>query len=737
MPQVARYVANNLVNYQKAQDKKWLETTKMQQALSSHPELIKPLNAGKDLSQCNFPQKCVLMGAALAVLTPTTHASKIKSENGRHAEVLASQLSTHSANHPRQVTALSTRPADFHSQAMLSIDGRRQGLGGLHRSRYDATDSSTKSKALQAMRLSRATHAQPMTETSALALLDKIGEDVQVGAFRLFGLQRGAINETNETLRSVAEPGSVAQKIGSYTANKTIKSEHPTAQYLLNDYLSYPTKLDWTYRVLGHSPGELPLHREFCLTGPEYLPISKRGQLTSSQQEMISNLMYHAAKKAAAEISAHTQFSLSEAEQKALPDVYILNKLCGGDFGSGTAELSSSDFSSVLRVPELSDANTTQDTSLERLVNITNTFRMRYAGGAIRILLEPSLDEMNDFNYAQNLARHELLHALGLPDVHGQKSITTQQTATSYSCIQPLDGYSVNMVSCSGSSQSLMPYDIFSLDQIANLARREQAQRSGLPVMDNPLKMKSPHRGNTHYQFVPGSNVIKVTDQRAHGVTASYVMQPGPDVPTWHEAHFEQSSYVFRTLIDPSGYDSLDFRRYKTNINVDIRPGAASVFNHSALVYGKQIGTYGDDPTAYVLGNIYMPVSPDTSYLIERVLGGDGDDEIHGNALNNTFYPGKGRDIVTGGGGCDTFVFHSGAKKLTINDFDKQCDRLALEAKFGIKNHQQLMQRSHKKENGDLEIRLRRHQKIVLKNMADQHINANNLLMLTHRNRVL
>lgn len=500
MPRVARYAVNNSVSYQKAQDKNWLETKKMQQVLSSHPELMKPINAGKDLSKCNFPQKCVLMGTALAVLTPTTHARKIKSENGQHAEVLASQLSTHSANHPRQVTALSTRLTDFHSQAMLSIDSGRQGVGGLHRSRYDVADSSTKSKAAQTMpRLPRATHAQPMTETSALTLLDKIGEDVQVGAFCLFDLQRGAVNATNEILRSVAEPGSVAQKIESYTANKTIKSEHPTAQYLLNDYLSYPTKLDWTYRVLGHSPGELPLHREFCLTGPEDFPISKRGQLTSAQQEIFSNFMYHAVKKAATEISANTQFTLSEAEQKTLPDVHILNKLCVGDLGSGTAELSSSDFFSVLRVPELSDANTTQDTSLERLVNITNTFRMRYAGGAIRILLEPSFGEMSDSNHAQSLARHELLHALGLPDVHGQKSITTQQTVLSYSCIQPLDGYPIDMVSCSGASQSLMPYDVFSLDQIANLVRREQAQRSGLPVVDDRLKMKSPHRGNTHY----------------------------------------------------------------------------------------------------------------------------------------------------------------------------------------------------------------------------------------------
>lgn len=748
MPQVARYVANNLVNYQKAQDKKWLATTKMQQALSSQAELIKPLNAGKDLSQCNFPQKCMLMGAALAVLVPTTHASKIKvgsnQTNSLHTEVLMSQQPKPLANHTKQGAVLPARPADFHSQAIFSMDAGRQGFGDVQRSYRDVAASPTKSKKSQAQRLPRATHKEPMTEASALALLNKIGEDVQVGAFHLFGLQRKAINANNETLRSEAEPGSVAQKMQSYMANKTIKSEHPTAQYLLNDYLSYPTRLDLTYRVLGHSPGELPLHREFCLSGPKSFPVEYRERLTRSQQEMLSDFMYRSTKAVAQEISLHTQFTLSEAEQKVLPDIYILNKLCSGDLGSGTAEHASSDLSSVLRVPMLSDANTTQDTSLERLANITDIFRMRYAGSGVRILLEPSILVMNKTYQAQQLARHEFLHALGLPDMHFQKeSITTQQTVLSYNCVQPLDGYMVDIVSCSGSNQSLMPYDIFALDEIANLVRHEQAQRSG----HNPLKMKSPHRGDTLYHFVPGSNAIEVRDQREHGAIVSYVMQPGmldaDEIPgrhargarASHEAHPQKLSYVFRTLIDPSGYDSLDFSDYKTNITVDIRPGVASLFNHSALAYGVQHGYRGGP--FYVAGNIYLPASPDVAYLIERVFSGDGDDVIHGNALDNTFHAGKGRDIVTGGGGCDTFVFRSGAKKLTITDFDTQCDRLVLKAKSGVKNHRQLIQRSHQKANGDLEIRLRRHEKIVLKNMGDQHINANNLLVLAQRNRFL
>ena len=751
MPRVARYAVNNSVSYQKAQDKKWLATTKIQQALSSQSALIRPLNAGRELSQCNLPQKCVLIGAALAVLVPTTHASKIKvgsnQTNSLHTEVLTSQQPMPLANHTKQVSVLSARPGDFYPQAMLSIDGGRQGVGDVPRSYRDVAAFPTKSKTSPAQRLPRASdrRPQPMTEASALALLNKIGEEVQVGALHLLGLQPKAINKTNETLTGEmqTESGSIAQKVADYIANKAIKSEHPMAQCLLNDYLSYPTKLDLTYRVLGHSPGELPLRREFCLRGPKSFPAEFRESLTRSQQEMFSDFMYRATKTVAQEISLHTQFTLSEAEQGILPDIHVLNKFCGGDLGSGTAERPSSDFSFVLHVPELSDANTTQDTSLGRLANITDTFRIRYAGSATRILLEPSISVMNDSDQAQHLVRHELLHALGLPDMHSQeKSITTQQTVLSYNCVQPLDGYLIDIVSCSGLSQSLMPYDIFALDEIANFVRHEQAQRRG----HNPLKRKSPHRGDTLYHFVPGSNVIEVRDQRKHGVTASYVMRPGQPLKafglqqasgakTSHERYLGQSHYVFRTLIDPSGYDSLDFSDYKTNITVDIRPGAASLFNHSALVYGEQPGYRGGP--FYVAGNIYLPASPDVAYLIERVFGGDGDDVIHGNTLDNTFHPGKGRDIVTGGGGCDTFVFRSGAKKLTITDFDTQCDRLALKAKFGIKNHEQLMQRSHHKTNGDLEIRLRRHEKIVLKNMGNQHINANNLLVLAQRNRFL
>ena len=433
-------------------------------------------------------------------------------------------------------------------------------------------------------------------------------------------------------------------------------------------------------------------------------------------------------------------------QHNTLPDIHVLNKLCDGNLGSGTTYQPSDDFHFALRVPELSDTNTTQDTRLERLANITDAFRIRYAGQGVRILIEPSLDVISDPGEAEHMVRHEWMHALGLPDTHTEQALTKEQTELSYLCVKPLDSYGkVGIMYCSGSSQSLMPYDIFALDEIANLVRHEQAQRSGHPAIDNPLKKKSPHRGNTHYRFVPGSNVIKVTDQREHGVSASYVMQPDKTEgcaqykrmsAAPNRTQPEESTYVFRTLVDPSGYDSLDFRDYKTNIKVDIRPGAASLFNHSALVCGVPLSYINrGGPVAYAAGNIYLPASPDVSYLIERVIGGDGDDEIHGNTLDNTFYPGKGRDIVTGEGGCDTFVFRPGDKKLTITDFDTQCDRLALEAKSGVKDHRQLMQRSHQKENGDLEIRLRRHEKIILKNRVGQHLNANNLLMLTHRDR--
>lgn len=299
MPQIARYVANNLVNYQKSQDKKWLETTKMQQALSAHPELIRPFNAGRDLSQCNFPQKCVLMGAVLSVLAPATHAGKTKSAGGQHTEGLAQQP-THSAHRPnysKQMIALSAKPAGLDSHAVLSMNGGRQNVGDLRRSRYDVVDFSTKLNAGQAMRLPRASDAQPMTETSALAFLKKIGEDVQVEAFRLFGLQHGVVNTTNEILKGAAEPGSVAQKMESYIASQSIQSKHPAAQYLLNNYLSYPAKLDLTYRVLGHSPGELPLHREICVSQEIVRPGEPQKNLTPSQQEILSNFMYQVIKK--------------------------------------------------------------------------------------------------------------------------------------------------------------------------------------------------------------------------------------------------------------------------------------------------------------------------------------------------------------------------------------------------------------------------------------------------------
>lgn len=83
---------------------------------------------------------------------------------------------------------------------------------------------------------------------------------------------------------------------------------------------------------------------------------------------------------------------------------------------------------------------------------------------------------------------------------------------------------------------------------------------------------------------------------------------------------------------DAGGNDTLDFSGLTTASTIDLRQGCFS-FSGANISVAIAVGTE-----------------------IENAVGGDGNDEIIGNALDNRITPGRGNDQIDGGAGTDTVV---------------------------------------------------------------------------------
>lgn len=544
--------------------------------------------------------------------------------------------------------------------------------------------------------------------------------------FELFNID-GWQRQEPTYFRLFPEAGSMAAVVDEYIASKTPQPNNPIVEQLLTaSYLTYPTHLNIKYRVVNHSPGQRHSDPQPCPT---------HTAITPEKQRNLAQHTYHAVQQAADDLSAHTQFNLHEANAHEAAEIKLdINTCNNGGIAQGAAEQSIQLWAEVLQDDELTTATDTQDTSLERVVNITQAYRMHCNQAAIMLL--PSHRQIDDANSLKALATHEFAHALGLVDTyfypqiapyHPSNYLTREQTIMSYINTVPASKH-FHETFISSDPQSLMPYDIPALDMIADFIRQEQAEQEGTPVMPNPLPIKSPHRGDTRYRFTPGGNTIEVIDQRNDHTSYAYVMHPTP------------AGEVKRTLIDPKGYDTWDFRQYHTDLKIDVRPNGATIFNYSALTSSSMESKIKNGPINAIItqvataqGNIYLPASDDPNYLPERVLGGDGNDEIRGNALDNAFHPGNGHDVITGGKGKDDYVFqHGGDNTLTITDFDIKHDRLVLHPASGVRNFYQLKRHLHKKNNGDLEIHLSGENRIILNKMARKNLGPKNFL--AHRN---
>jgi len=223
-------------------------------------------------------------------------------------------------------------------------------------------------------------------------------------------------------------------------------------------------------------------------------------------------------------------------------------------------------------------------------------------------------------SYAYATMVHELGHALGLKHGHqtggvSNVSMTADRDSLEFSVMtyrsyigQTPNGYTNETY---GFPQTFMMYDIAALQHMygANF---------------------NTNSGNTTYRWDPttGQAFINGVGQGAPG-----------------------ANRVFLTVWDGGGIDTYDFSNYTTNLQIDLTPGGWSLM--SAV---QQANLGGGN---YARGNVFnaLQYQGDARSLIESAVGGAGDDNIRGNAANNTLVGGIGNDYLNGADGIDVAVY--------------------------------------------------------------------------------
>ncbi|MDO8397608.1 MAG: M10 family metallopeptidase [Bradyrhizobium sp.] len=149
------------------------------------------------------------------------------------------------------------------------------------------------------------------------------------------------------------------------------------------------------------------------------------------------------------------------------------------------------------------------------------------------------------------------------------------------------------------------------------------------------------------------------------------------------------NNHALMTIWDGGGYDTYYFAKNTTAVKVDLNPGNWTTFGDLADL-GDGHFARGNVANALLYNGIL-------DSLVERAIGGSGNDTLSGNVLDNTLKGGAGDDVLNGRSGNDyllgqagedTFVFntHLNASKNVDNlvDFSHQDDTIQLENKVFV-----------------------------------------------------
>ncbi|MDE5443681.1 matrixin family metalloprotease [Bradyrhizobium sp. CSA207] len=232
-------------------------------------------------------------------------------------------------------------------------------------------------------------------------------------------------------------------------------------------------------------------------------------------------------------------------------------------------------------------------------------------------------------NYYFTTALHELGHAFGLkhsqetggvanvavPSAHDDSEYTVMSYRSYVGA--PLTGYTNEAY---GYPQTYMANDILALQTMYGADFTTQSS-------------------NTVYTWNPitGQEFINGVGQLA----------PGGGVGG-------SANRIYETVWDGGGVDTYDLSNYTTNLSINLKPGASSVFSSVQLAY------LGDGH--YASGNVYNAYlyNNDARSYIDNATGGSGNDTILGNAIANALNGAGGNDTITGGGGNDTVIGGAG-----------------------------------------------------------------------------
>ncbi len=228
-------------------------------------------------------------------------------------------------------------------------------------------------------------------------------------------------------------------------------------------------------------------------------------------------------------------------------------------------------------------------------------------------------------NYDYFTLLHETGHALGLKHAHestGFGKVATAWDSVEFSVMSYRSFVGASAPSYkfekAGAPQSYMMLDIAALQHMY-----------GADFTTNS--------GDTTYSWRPNSGVTYVNGSAAISPVANR---------------------VFATIWDGGGTDTYDLSLYSSDLRLDLRAGKSSIFSST------QLADLGGGPNdGHARGNIFNALlyRGDERSLIERALGGSGDDRILGNEANNRLIGNDGEDCLVGYEGADLLIGGAGA----------------------------------------------------------------------------
>lgn len=249
-----------------------------------------------------------------------------------------------------------------------------------------------------------------------------------------------------------------------------------------------------------------------------------------------------------------------------------------------------------------------------------------YGGDAWFRASSSSFVDVRPGDYAFYVFMHEIGHALGLKHGHetdGYGAMAPDQDSMEYSVMtyRSYVGAAGTFMENEtwGYAQSFMMYDIAALQYMY-----------GADFTTNS--------GNTTYRWSPQTG-----QQFINGV--------GQAVPG--------DNRIFTTVWDGGGIDTYDFSKYKTSLEIDLRPGEWTCLSLS------QTAALGF--LHFARGSIANSLlyEGDLRSLIENAIGGSDDDTIVGNVIANILKGGGGNDRLSGREGNDTLVGGTGMDRLS------------------------------------------------------------------------